>query len=98
MTEGDTFEKGIGGTGLSVITNSTSSFTVTFTAPVAASSNVFNLTVESVAHTPLSCFEGGDCIVGDMGPGGGTVFYVLAAGFSCGPDFTETGSPDRWKV
>ena len=97
MTEGDTFEKGIGGTGLSVITNSASSFTVTFTAPVAASSNVFNLTVESVAHTPLSCFEGGDCIVGDMGPGGGTVFYVLAAGFSCGPDFTETGSPTGGK-
>ena len=31
--------------------------------------------------------------VGDTGPGGGIVFYYLAAGFNCGPNYTETGSP-----
>jgi hypothetical protein len=31
--------------------------------------------------------------VGDTGPGGGIVFYYLAAGFNCGANYTETGSP-----
>jgi hypothetical protein len=29
-------------------------------------------------------------LIGDTGPGGGTVFYYSATGFSCGPDFTNT--------
>lgn len=33
---------------------------------------------------PASCADGGPCAVGDLGPGGGTVFYVNDAGF--GPD------------
>jgi hypothetical protein len=87
MTEGDTFEKGIGGTGLSVTTNSASSFTVTFTAPVVASSSVFNLTVESVAHTAITYN------VGDTGPGNGIIYYVNNDGFSCGATYITTGSP-----
>ena len=82
MKEDDTFEVGIGGTGLSVTTNSASSFTVTFTAPVVASSSVFNLTVESAAHSPVPCSEGGDCIIGERGPGNGIVFYISAAPFT----------------
>lgn len=31
--------------------------------------------------------------VGDTGPGGGIVYYYLAAGFSCGTGYTTTGSP-----
>jgi hypothetical protein len=31
--------------------------------------------------------------VGDIGPGGGRVFYVSTTGFNCGPSYTETGSP-----
>jgi hypothetical protein len=34
----------------------------------------------------LSCATGGTCAVGDMGPGGGTVFYVASS------QFTSTGS------
>ena len=35
--------------------------------------------------------------LGDTGPGGGIIYYYLAAGFSCGPDFTNTGSPTGGK-
>jgi hypothetical protein len=30
--------------------------------------------------------------LGDTGPGGGKIFYYLAAGFNCGTNFTDTGS------
>jgi hypothetical protein len=36
--------------------------------------------------TSLSCAQGGVCVVGDTGPGGGIVFYVAGA------NFTSTGS------
>jgi hypothetical protein len=31
--------------------------------------------------------------IGDVGPGGGRIFYYSAAGFNCGINFTNTGSP-----
>ncbi len=31
--------------------------------------------------------------VGDIGPGGGRVFYASTTGFNCGPSYTTTGSP-----
>jgi hypothetical protein len=31
--------------------------------------------------------------VGDIGPGGGRVFYASTTGFNCGPSYTATGSP-----
>jgi hypothetical protein len=31
--------------------------------------------------------------VGDIGPGGGFIFYVNKKGFNCGPNYTNTGSP-----
>ena len=43
----------------------------------------------SVAHaTTLTCAQGGKCIVGDTGPGGGRVFYADTSGFDCGPTLT----------
>lgn len=42
----------------------------------------------SIAHaTTLTCAQGGECTVGDTGPGGGVVFYVdqTGDGFNCGP-------------
>ena len=35
--------------------------------------------------------------IGDTGPGGGKIFYYSSAGFSCGPNFTNTGSPTGGK-
>ena len=35
--------------------------------------------------------------LGDVGPGGGTIFYYSNTGFNCGPNFTATGSPTAGK-
>ena len=71
------FSRGIGSTGMTVA-SSTGTFTATFTVPVAQSSDVFKLTIQSGAHTPYY-------YVGSAGPGGGFVYYVNDAGFNCGP-------------
>jgi hypothetical protein len=73
------FELGVGSTGMSVSSGS-GTFTATFTAPVALSSSVFRITIQSGEHT-LLLYN-----VGDRGPGGGIVYYVSAS------NFTSTGS------
>lgn len=83
MRSNNTFEVGGGGEGLSVTTNSSSSFTVTFTTPVAASSEIRNLTIESGAFTIF-------LNVGDTGPGGGKIFYRASTPFACGPTLATT--------
>jgi hypothetical protein len=83
--DGGTFKLGTGSSGMA-IAQSAGTFTVTFTSPVALSSTVFKLTVESGAHTEVYG-------VGLPGPGGGTVFYYSEAGFNCGPTHSATGSP-----
>ena len=46
--------------------------------------------LEPVSAT-ATCAQGGVCVVGDTGPGGGKVFYVHASGtFNCGVAFTST--------
>ena len=71
------FSRGLGSTGMTVA-SSTGTFTATFTVPVAQSSDVFKLTIQSGAQTPYY-------YVGSVGPGGGFVYYVNDAGFDCGP-------------
>ena len=73
-----TFELGVGSTGMSV-TSGSETFTATFTAPVALSSSIFKITIQSGKHTLFYN-------VGDRGPGGGIVYYVSAN------NFTSTGS------
>jgi hypothetical protein len=81
-----TFQLGVGGSGASVSSGS-GSFTISFASPVSLASAVYRVTIQSGPHTiPPLCSEGGDCAIGDTGPGGGTVFYVSASGF------TATGS------
>lgn len=87
-----TFELGIGSTGLSLSSGS-GTFTVTFSSPVAAASNVAKITLQSGAHSPIPCIDGGDCVLGEVGPGGGNIMFVYASGFNCGPAYTSTGSP-----
>ena len=82
---GGTFSRGFGSTGMTVA-SSAGTFTATFTVPVALASTVFRITIQSGAHAPSYG-------VGDTGPGGGFVYYVDEAGFSCGTEFTTTGSP-----
>ena len=82
-----TFSRGTGSTGMTVLSG-TGTFTVTFTTPVAQSSNVFKLTIQSGAHTSAPVYT-----VGQVGPGGGFIYYVNADGFDCGSSFTSTGSP-----
>lgn len=46
---------------------------------------------ESSAPPAPSCANGGTaCVVGDVGPGGGTVFYVATTPFYCGPTRSES--------
>jgi hypothetical protein len=86
------YSAGIFGNGLTVTTNSSSSFTATFATPVALAANVFKLTIESLAHTDISCATGGVCAVGDTGPGGGKVF-AIASGAGNGLNYEFSTSP-----
>jgi hypothetical protein len=91
--DGGTFKLGTGSSGMT-IEQSAGTFTVTFTSPVALSSTVFKVTVESGAHTDFYN-------IGQAGPGGGVVFYYLASGFPCGPTLAAVcryleSSPANW--
>jgi hypothetical protein len=76
--------------GITLTTNSSSSFTVSFVTPVATSDAVFKLTIQSAINT-LSVRATYN--LGETGPGGGRIFYVNEAGFNCGPTHSATGSP-----
>jgi hypothetical protein len=72
-------------------TNRTASFG--FLSPTLSASDVYRITIESSSTQAAPAgYE-----VGDIGPGGGIVFYVDANGFNCGPLFNETGSPTDGK-
>lgn len=77
--------------GFSVTTNSASSFTITFTTPMAMSKEVARVTLETSDGMPVQMVL--TYSLGTTGPGGGTIFYVDANGFNCGNAFTSTGSP-----
>jgi hypothetical protein len=81
-TPGTSNDSGIawaGASGISVSASTTGdAFTVTFTTPVAPSSEVAKITLES--NKPY--------YYGGPGGGGGTVFYVSTTGFNCGPTIT----------
>ena len=78
-----TFKLGTGSVNGATITSNSGAFTVSFTSPVALATNVSRLTLQSSEHAELSCaVDGMDCVVGDIGPGGGKVFYVDSNGFS----------------
>jgi hypothetical protein len=58
---------------ISLQTLSNSSFKVTFVTPSANANLVYRMTLESKNAT---CAAGVNCAVGDIGPGGGTVFMI----------------------
>ena len=69
---------------VATVSGTSTEFTLTFVDPVAISGAVSKLTLQSGDHI-ATCAEGGTCLIGDMGPGGGTVFYVSTG-------FTESGT------
>jgi hypothetical protein len=81
-----TFTGGVG-TADQSISSATGTFTLTFSAPVASSTSVYKLTIQSGAHVPQPCWETLTCAVGATGAGGGTIFYAST------PAFTESNSP-----
>jgi hypothetical protein len=70
-------------TGSPTETKTATTYTITATNGAGSSSATYRLRVT------------GD--IGDVGPGGGRIFYYLAAGFNCGANFTVTGSPTGGK-
>lgn len=77
--------------GFTVSTIDTSTFTINFTTPVALSRDVTRVTIETSNALPAQMVV--TYSVGDVGPGGGIIYYVDANGFNCGTGFTSTGSP-----
>ena len=72
-----------------IVTGLTNGTAYTFKTTATNSAGTSGLSVASASVTPVAtCAEGGACIVGDTGPGGGKVFYVQASGGT----FTSTGS------
>ena len=77
-----------------------SAWSTTPAAPAAPAVSVVADAPAAAAPAPvaaLTCANGGTCVVGNTGPGGGIVYYVDTAGFSCGSGFTATGSPTGGK-
>ena len=67
-------------------TTSSPSPTASPTASPSASATV-EATIEATVEATVeetACAEGGECQVGDIGPGGGTIIYVDTKGFPCG--------------
>jgi hypothetical protein len=92
----NTFSLDTRASGITLTTNSASSFTVTFDTPVATSDSVFKLTVQSSTNSIQTGYE-----LGDTGPGGGTIFYVALSPFACGPTRSATctyleAAPSGW--
>jgi hypothetical protein len=69
-------------TGTPTAAQTATTYTITATNTSGSTTATFTLTVVR------TCANGGECVVGNTGPGGGIVFYVQAAGGT----FTSTGS------
>ena len=98
-----TFQAGAGTAG-STVSSGSGTFTVTFTNPVALASSVSKLSLQSTSHAPYSCVSDGVCNVGDIGPGGGIVYFYSAAGFAvpgnadCNPCHYLEVAQSTWKT
>ena len=80
------------------IVPSTTGDTFSFTSATVSISNKYAQTVltpfqaDGLTNVAVK-MSGSGYQVGDIGPGGGRVFYVSTTGFNCGPSYTATGSP-----
>ena len=84
------------------IVPSTTGDTFSFTSATVSISNKYAQTVltpfqaDGLTNVAVK-MSGSGYQVGDIGPGGGRVFYVSTTGFNCGPSYTATGSPYNFK-
>ena len=86
-----TFRAGLNSEGLTVTKLTSESFKVTFTGPESNSVDVANISIESASPSmTFTCAVHFECNIGDVGPGGGTVFYLSSLGFNCGVNLTST--------
>ena len=90
MNFGPNFERGYLGTGMSLSNLSANSFTASMSTPFADATKIDKITVESSEHRIWPCKLLGPCLVGDTGPGTGTIFYVDMNGFNCGKLLNQT--------
>ena len=76
--------------GTATVTATATDYVVTATnAAFATATQTISITI----NPALSCALGGACVLGAVGPAGGTIYYVSADGFNCGRNFSNTGSP-----
>jgi len=76
--------------GTATSTQSATVYTITATNASGSATQTFTLTVNAAVYT-----------VGQMGPGGGTIFYVALSPFACGPTRSATctyleAAPSGW--
>jgi hypothetical protein len=81
------YSGGNGSSGMTVVTNSTTSFTATFSTPVSLARNVYKITVESGAHSPVVYS------FGDSGPAGGIIVSTPNANGGTGGNYYYEASP-----
>ncbi len=95
---GVSFSSGSGTIAQSGYGTTSTTLTLTLTSPAVVSTSIFRFTVES---TKATCATGGVCNLGDIGPGGGTVFYKAVSAFACGPTRSDSclyleAAPANW--
>jgi hypothetical protein len=78
------------------VSGGSGTYTVTFDSPVALSTSVFKVTIQSGGGVRA-------LQVGDRGPGGGIIFYKASTSFICGPTRATKctyleAAPDGWNT
>ena len=97
-----TFADGTSTTTKSTVTGLTNDTSYLFRVAAVSSAGTGSYSVTGVAVTPNTCSIGGVCALSNIGPGGGTVFYVASSNFAstgsgCGSDCVYLeAAPTGW--
>jgi hypothetical protein len=93
ISDNGTFSSNDGDLSPSGENGTNSSVTLTFDPAEVLASGVYRITIESSStQAAPTGYQ-----VGEIGPGGGKIFYYSEAGFDCGENFSSTGSPTGGK-